>query len=150
MKCLTAQEAREWCVQHSIPLDARGLPQPEFEDAEGRDFKIPLDAGARIGLLHELFEQIPAGEEVLVWFHDWSVWPSGQRWHMFHRFRASYGETRPIWDVPAQVFSPAEREDLISCAAFAILFLSDCHVVAATGDTWLFFSHDAIGWICRR
>jgi hypothetical protein len=69
---------------------------------------------------------------------------------MFERFRDSYGEHRWLSEAPAYVFSPTEREDVISFVGFAILFLWDCHLVTATGDTGLFLSHDEIGWIYSR
>ena len=150
MRAVTINEAQEWCRSHEITVDARGLPQPAFADAQGLDFKIPADTGRRIALLHQLFLSLPAGQEVLVWFDDWGVWPSGERKHMFERFRDSYGEHRWLSEAPAYLFAPAEREDAISFAGFAILFLWDCHILTETADTWFFFSHDEIGWICSR
>ena len=150
MRAITKTEAYAWCVANNIALDERQLPQPDFADKRGHDFKIPGDTGRRVTLLSQLFRSIPADQEILLWFTQWGVWPSSERPHMFERFRASYGERRPLSDAPAFVFSPAEREDLISFAGFAILFLWDCHVLAATGDTWLFLIHDEIGWICSR
>ena len=147
MRALTRSEACEWCIAHLIALDERQLPSPEFPNIPGNDFKIPGDTGRRIALLHELFRRIPTDQEILLWFTEWGVWPSSERPHMFERFRDSYGEHRWLSDAPAYVFSSAEREDLISFVGFCILFLWDCHLVTATGDTWLFLSHDKIGWI---
>jgi len=129
-------------------LNERQLPQPNFTDSQGRDFKIPSDTGQRIALLSGLFRNMPADQEILLWFTEWGVWPSSERAHMFERFRNSYGEHRHLSDAPAFVFSTAEREDLISFAGFGILFLWDCHVLTSSGDTWLFLSHDEIGWTC--
>ncbi len=134
----------------SIPLDGHQRPEPSFSDVEGRDFDIPEDAGRRVALLENLFRDFPEGGEVLLWITEWGVWPSGERLHMFKRFLASYGEDRQLDDVPAFVFGANEREDLISFAAFAILFLWDCHVLTSDGEAWLFLSHDEMGWICSR
>lgn len=147
MHALTKAEAQEWCVARGIRLNDRGLPQPGFTEAQGRNFKIPGDAGHRIALLHQLFAYVRADQELLLWFDDWGVWPSGERPHMFTRFRDSYGEHRWLSEVPAYVFAPAEREDAISFAAFAILFLWDCHLLTTSADGWLFLSHDEVGWI---
>jgi hypothetical protein len=147
MRALTKSEARAWCIAHQVSLDERQLPQPGFPNEQGRDFKIPGDTGQRIALLGELFQSIPAGQEVLLWFSEWGVWPSSERPHMFERFRDSYGEHRWLSDAPAYLFSPAEREDLISFVGFGILFLWDCHLLTASADTWLFLSHDEVGWI---
>ena len=148
MRALTESEACAWCAAHQIALDERQCPQPKFTESQGRDFKIPGDTGRRISLLSGLFRTIPNEQEFLLWFTEWGVWPSCERRHMFERFRDSYGEHRWLSDAPAYVFNPSEREDLISFAGFAILFLWDCHALSESGDTWLFFSHDEIGWIC--
>src|SRR4051812_32712789 len=125
MHALTKIEAQEWCRSREITIEERGLPQPTFADAQGLDFKIPADTGRRIALLHQLVGSLPAAQEVLVWFDDWGVWPSGERKHIFERFRDSYGEHRWLSEAPAYVFSASEREDAISFAAFALLFLWD-------------------------
>jgi|SRR5581483_10810546 len=150
MRALTKSEACEWCNAHQVSLDERQLPQLDFSEDQCRDFKIPGDTGRRIALLTQLFQSIPTDQEVLVWFNEWGVWPSSERRHMFERFRDSYGEHRWLSDAPAYVFSPAEREDLMSFVGFGILFLWDCHVLTAARDAWLFLSHDEIGWICSH
>jgi hypothetical protein len=61
--------------------------------------------------------------ETLVWFTEWGVWPSSERPHIFARFRASYGETRPLIEVPAHVFGRDEHEDLLSFVTLGVLFL---------------------------
>ena len=147
MRSLTKLEAQEWCAARHICLNERRLPQPDWEISQRQDFKIPADTGRRIALLNKLFRIIPAEHEIIVWFTDWGIWPSSERSHMFERFRDSYGEHRSFSDAPAYVFSPVEREDLISFVGFGILFLWDCHVLTATGDHWLFLSHDEVGRI---
>jgi hypothetical protein len=150
MRALTKPEAFEWYASHNIALNERQLPQPIFAEIQGLDFKIPQDAGRRIALLNNLFKHVPSDQEILLRFSDWGVWSSGERPHMFERFRDSYGEHRWLSEAPAYVFSPTEREDVISFVGFAILFLWDCYLVTATGDTGLFLSHDEIGWIYSR
>jgi len=150
MRALTKAEACEWYISNSIALDNHQLPQPSIDGGEGLDFKIPRDTGRRIELLTEVFLSVPADQEILLWFTEWGIWSSWERHHMFERFRDSYGEHRWLSEAPAYVFSPAEREDLISFVGFGILFLWDCHVVTAKGDAWLFLSHDEIGWIYSR
>ena len=150
MHVLAKSEACDWCAAHSVDLDERRLPQPSFAESQVRNFKVPSDTGRRMALLNRLFYSVPADQEILLWFTEWGVWPSSERPHMFERFRDSYGEHRPLSGAPAYVFNPAEREDLISFVGFGILFLWDCHVLTASADTWLFLSHDEIGWICSN
>jgi hypothetical protein len=81
----------------------------------------------------------------LVWFHDWAVWPSGQRMHVFERFRRPYGETRMLIASPGHVFDQDEMDDAISFVTLAVLFLWDCYVVTPKHSKLLFFSHDEYG-----
>jgi hypothetical protein len=81
----------------------------------------------------------------LMWLDDWAVWPSGQRIHVFDRFRLSYGDTRPLINSPAHLFDRAEYEDAISFVTIALLFLWDCYVLTSHGRKLLFFSLDEYG-----
>jgi hypothetical protein len=82
---------------------------------------------------------------LLVWVANWDVWPSGQRMHVFDRFRMSYGETRLLNHSPGHVFDKDEIEDAISFVTLAVLFLWDCYVVTPKRSKFLFFSHDEYG-----
>jgi hypothetical protein len=80
--------------------------------------------------------------EVLVWFTEWGVWPSAERPHIFTRLRASYGELRPLIDIPAHVFAPSEVEDALSFVTLGVLFLWDVNVIGRGGARMLQYSHD--------
>jgi hypothetical protein len=84
-------------------------------------------------------------EQFLVWFDDWGAWPSGQRMHVFEKFRLGYGETRSISAAPAHIFIDAEIEDAVSFVTIGVLFLWDCYVLTPQGTKALFFSHDEWG-----
>lgn len=141
MRSLTATEAARWCRSQGLGSD-RGLPR---RPARIHEFAIPSDAGQRVALVAEHLRPFSSGT-ALVWFDDWAVWPSGQRMHAFERFRASYGEDRPLIEIPAFLFSRSEFEDLASFVTIGVLFLWDVHVTAARGRSQLFFSHGEIGW----
>lgn len=81
----------------------------------------------------------------LVLLDNWSVWPSGQRMHIFERFRKSYDETRQLIDAPGHIFQCSEMEISISLVCISVLFLWDCYVVVPDSPKLLFFSHDAFG-----
>jgi len=104
------------------------------------------DSGQRVALAADHLKAF-ANAETLVWFDDWAVWPSGQRMHIYERFLASYGETRPLIEVPAFLFVEQEYEDLVSFVTLGVLFLWDVHVVGAKAGRQLFYSHDEVGWI---
>jgi hypothetical protein len=142
MKVLSPKEAATWCETHHVALSHRGLPDRSDADLK---FEIPRDTQKRVYLVSQAMETF--GDELLflVWFDDWSVWPSGQRMHVFDRFRASYQETRRLIDSPGHVFDGTEIEDGTSFVTIAALFLWDCYVVNPRGTKLLFLSHDEYG-----
>lgn len=146
MQTLTKEEARDWCKGRSIGLDSRGRPDGGSADAQ---FAIPEDAGKKILLVAGHLQEFRDEAEVLVWFTEWGVWPSSERPHIFSRFRASYGEVRPLIEVPAQVFGAEEHEDVVSFATLGVLFLWDLFVVAGQGRPLLHYSHDQYGWLAK-
>jgi hypothetical protein len=123
-------------------LSDRGLPQ--LSDATTK-FKIPEDAQKRVVLVSQGMRAFTDASHFLVWFNDWAVWASGQRMHVFDRFRMSYGETRLLSDSPGHVFEQREIDDAISFVTLAVLFLWDCYVVTPKRSKLLFFSHDEYG-----
>jgi hypothetical protein len=143
MRALTKSEAKKWCPTQGATLGSNGFP-----DAKGKtkSFVIPTDAGQRVALAAEHLVGFRNGK-TLVWFDDWAVWPSGQRMHIFERFLASYGETRPLIEASAFLFAEQEFEDLVSFVTLGVLFLWDVHVVTAKARRLLFYSHDEVGWI---
>jgi hypothetical protein len=141
VKVLSKQEATLWCQEHEIALHW-GLPDRATAE---REFKIPSDAQARVGLVEQAMKLFDGEPQFLVWFSDWGVWPSGQRMHVFDRFRMSYGVTQPLIESPGHVFEGTELEDAVSFVTLGVLFLWDCHVVAPSQSKLLFFSHDEFG-----
>jgi hypothetical protein len=139
---LTPDETTLWCSQNEITLTGRGLP--EKSDAFFR-FTIPEDAGRRVWLVSQGMRAFRDEPAFLVWFDDWSVWPSGQRMHVFDRFRLSYGESRPLIESPGHTFAGRDIEDAISFVTLAVLFLWDCYVVTPQRSKLLFFSHNEYG-----
>ena len=142
MNTLSREQTSEWCRQHEIALNDRGLPERSEASAQ---FKIPADAQKRVHLVSYCLSTFKSEPTFLVWFDDWDVWPSGQRMHIFDRFRMSYGETRPLSQCPGHVFEEGEIEDAISFVTLAVLFLWDCYVVTPERSKLLFFSHDEYG-----
>ena len=131
-----------WCRQHEIGLSDIGLPERSDSSAK---FKIPADAQKRVHLVSQGMRAFGSEALFLVWLHDWDAWPSGQRMHVFERFRMSYGETRSLIDSPGHVFDRGEIDDAISFVTLAVLFLWNCYVVTPRRSKLLFFSHDEYG-----
>lgn len=141
MKVLSRQEAKRWCSSHRIALSGGA---PDLSDINLR-FAIPSDAGRRVWLAQSAMSAFAGERAVLVWVTGWSAWPSGERMHVFDRFRLSYDETRPLIDAPAHLFDGAEIEDAVSLVTIAVLFLWDCFVVTPNRAKLLHFSHDEFG-----
>jgi hypothetical protein len=141
MRSLSREEAKSWCVDHGVSLDERGHP---VRPADVKSFSIPEDAGKKVVLVAEQVGSYRSGSEVLVWFTEWGVWPRSERPHVFERFRQSYGETRPLIEIPAFLFLRSEFEDVMSFVTLGVLFLWDVFVVS--GSRVLHFSHDEFGW----
>lgn len=145
MRTYTMSEAGKWCQAQGATLGPHGFPVTQRKT---ESFVIPAGAGQRVALVAEHLERFGGSGERLVWFADWAAWPSGQRMHVFERFLASYGETRPLIETPAFLFAEQEYEDLLSFVTLGVLFSWDVHVVASEGRTrLLFYSHDEVGWI---
>src|SRR5262249_51829010 len=140
MKVLSEQEATLWCQAHEVSLY---LGMPDKSSAEFR-FKIPVDAQARVLLVENAMKNFANEPLCLMWFDNWGVW-SGQRLHVFDRFRTSYGETRPLIESPGHLFNQTEIEDATSFATIAVLFLWDCYVLVPRLRKLLYFSHDEFG-----
>jgi hypothetical protein len=143
MQILSKASATNWCSTNQVPLSAFGVPERSPTDAAR--FDIPEDAGKRVYLVSECMADFRDATNFLVWFDDWSVWPSGERMHIFDRFRFSYGETAPLIDFPAGLFEQNEIEDATSYVTLAVLFLWDCYVVTPNSARFVFFSHDEWG-----
>ena len=141
MKFLTKNDAIQWCRENQINLDDQERPAL---DTTLKDFKIPSDAGQRVALVNTQFQEIWEEGEILIWIREWSVWESGERLHIFNRFRQSYGESRLLNEIPAQLISKNEYEDGLSIVTLAVLFLWDCYVLTK-GRQVLFYSHDEYG-----
>jgi hypothetical protein len=142
MKVLSLTEAVAWCQAHQVALNRRGLP--DRSDAHLK-FKIPQDTQKRVYLVSQAMEPFADEPLFLVWFDDWSVWPSGERMHIFDRIRMSYGETRRLIEAPGHIFDGTEIVDGTSFVTIAALFLWDCYVVSPGKTKLLYLSHDEYG-----
>jgi len=143
MKIFSQFEILSWCTHYSIPIYKNKI---NLNNLKLLQFRIPSDAGKRIYKTKELFERFKNETEILIWITEWSIWPSGERIHIFDRFRLSYGETAILIEKPGHIYNNKEYEDALSLCTICTLFLWDCYVVNNKFDKVLFFSHDEIGY----
>ncbi|MEM0966083.1 MAG: hypothetical protein AAGJ81_08055 [Verrucomicrobiota bacterium] len=142
MKAIDKTAAKEWCEAHDFEIDSGGLPSliPTTEK-----FSIPEDAGARVALVRGHMRAFCDEEETCVWLNDWSVWPSGQWEHLFQQFRLSYGISEKLAELPCQLIQKKEFDATVSTVIYAVLMLWDCYVLGASGQRFVFYSHDEVG-----
>ncbi len=150
IKFLTESEAVTWCASNQIALNDRGRPDTQQYQGKIEKFNIPSDAGARVALVVGKFENFKNENETLIWIKDWSIWKSGERMHIFDRFRLSYGEQRSLCDAPAGIIHVNEYEDGLSIVVCAVLFLWDCYILNKKGSKILFYSHDEFGFYLNK
>jgi hypothetical protein len=142
VRFLSKHEAMQWCSDNHFALNDWGRPDCSSPEQK---FKIPPDAQHRVHLVKRIMEEFVDTTNLLVWFHDWMVWESGQ-WHpLVNRLRMSYGETRRLIDIPAQLFESGEAEDATSFVVTAVLFLFDCYIICPSQRRIILFSHDEWG-----
>ena len=144
MQTLSKGDAKRWCQSQGARFDEQGFPKPK---ERSKTFEIPEDAGRRVALVAKHLKRFQLTGKVLVWYDDWGAWPSAQRMHIFERFLASYGEKRPLAEIPAFLFSQGEHEDVVSFVTLGVLFLWDVRVVGMKARRLAFYSHDEVGWI---
>ncbi|MBK8476328.1 MAG: hypothetical protein IPL39_08395 [Opitutaceae bacterium] len=144
MKAVDLSTAQAWCAEHGFAIGEFGLPA--LRGADGlKEFAIPEDAGKRVALVRGHMRRFEKEEEVCIWLDDWDVWQSGQRWHIFERFRLSYGVGESIMQRPCHLIQKEEFDTAISIAVFAVLMLADCHILGSSGGVYTFYSHDEWG-----
>ncbi len=143
MRFLSDKECKQWCHNNHVEMDKHG--HPNITAAKGaREFAIPADAGRRIALVKEHMSAFAKGK-ALVWITGWGIWPSSERYHIFERWRLSYGCNKNLAALPGQFFSAEEYEDMVSCVTLSVMFLWDCFVLVPFGKRALFYSHDEFG-----
>ncbi len=144
MKAIDCAEAQTWCTARGFSLGESGLPV--FRSADGLEkFAIPRDAGNRVALVRAEMKRFEEEEEICIWLDDWGVWQSGQWWHIFERFRLSFGINESLVQRPCHVVQKAELDTAVSIVVFTVLMLADCHVLGSSGRAYTFFSHDEWG-----
>jgi len=66
---------------------------------------------------------------------------------LFTRYRSSFGEERPLIDVPGHLLEPHDDEEAVSILAMSLLFFWDCYVLPISKRGTFFTSHDESCWL---
>ena len=148
MRFLRQVECAEWCQKRRLPLPAELSRKKSSNRFATEEFSIPNDAGRRVSLCRLLWSVAtgPAPATRLVWIDEFGVWPSGEHMPLFHRLRASLGETRNLFDVPGHLCEEGDEDDGLSVLSVSALFLWDCYVYSEN-EVIVALSHDEYGTI---
>ena len=144
MRFVTVLEAREWALAHGYAFQPFGTQaRLDSHSFRTRRYAIPEDAGARVALCRSLWESIVGGQlDGLLWVTEWGVWPSGEHMPLVQTLRTAHGESRPLIEAPALHFGAADDDAAFSFFILSALFLWDCYLLASSGESGAFLSHD--------
>jgi len=144
MRFITVPEATDWARAHGYPFQPFGIQtRLECGSFRTRRYAIPEDAGARVALCRSLWESIVRGQpEALLWVTEWGVWPSGEHMPLIRILRTAHGESRPLIEAPALQFRASDDDAAFSFFILSALFLWDCYLLAPSGESGAFLSHD--------
>jgi hypothetical protein len=67
---------------------------------------------------------------------------SSENFHVFYRLRESYGERRPLYEAPGQLFLKYEDADLQTFIEVALLCGRDFYLLPTPAYAAAFMSHD--------
>ncbi|SRR5208282_411380 len=150
MWCLTNEESRNWCEGRGLNLDAAAHPSL---DGRAHSVIAPFSGTTCSKLLwlsSVLASNLEPFDQCLLWVTLWGIWSSSENWHLFYRLRETYGERRPIWDAPGQLFQKHESADLTTFIQLALIFGLDFYLVPAPSDNAAFVSHDELLKFCTN
>jgi len=144
MRFITVPEATEWARAHGYNFQPFGTQARLDSDAfRTRRYATPEDAGARVALCRSLWESIVHGQpEALLWVTEWGVWPSGEHLPLIQTLRTAHGESRPLIEAPGLHFRASDDDAAFSFFILSALFLWDCYLLAPSGESGAFLSHD--------
>jgi hypothetical protein len=146
MKLLTADESRDWALQHGFPIN-QSFGHPIASEVRPQLlFLMPSDAGARVALARGLWQRAAAeSTESLLWVTDWGVWPSGEHPPLAEAVRRGVGADRPLHEGPGHLFAEGQEDAALSILTLSVLFLWDCWLLPAGEHPCVFVSHDEYG-----
>lgn len=129
MRAITNHECERWAASNPGP-----------HDAQARTYRLDPDAGVRTVLARKLAAAADTG---LLWITAWGVFPNLENIALFHAYRRSFGEARPLSAAPGHVFDADDREHVECITAMALYFFWDATLL--TEAIAVRFSHDE--WI---
>ena len=151
MRFFTPDEARDWALACGVSIPSgRSTPEHEPGHLQFVRFLLPQTPGQVPWLARFLSECLSPRDSCLMWVTEWGVWPSSENWHLYYRFRQSYGDGRLLKEAPGHLFLDYEQADLMSFLQLGIVSGWDIHLLptlqyGGPDAARVFCSHDE--WI---
>lgn len=141
MKILTKKDASD--LLDGKPLDAFITHlSSRLKLVEGT-YSAPVKAGVQI-VLSKLFAYLLLRDSpVCLYVTCWGI--ATEHLDLFHGYRRSLGESRPLIETPVHFFEQADEDAFISVLCMVFFFSWDASVFDTTGRSLLQTSHD--GWL---
>ncbi len=135
MRSLTEADAKSWLLERGIqqaPYD-----MPEYISA-GAYRQVQIPAGEQQGdaFAAAVVKACGTFQEALLHFTDWSIYTPAQMATIVAVLQA-HGETRPLIEVPAQVFAGEETDLLSALLGRVIHFEWSAYLYVEGGPTFL-------------
>src|SRR5205809_8140608 len=83
---------------------------------------VPADTGAKTSIARELATLLLQNSEIFLYVRGWKVWPSAENMDLFHGYRSSRGEDRPLWEAQVHLFSVEEKATFFSILSMGLYF----------------------------
>lgn len=132
MKLRTSLECERWLAEHGLPLDLDGGNR---RSAQRMGVRVPGDAGRKTAIARELAAKLlTSSSSVIFVVVGHGIWPSSEHPDLFLRYRASFGDTRPLHEAPCHELNSDEVSTLASLFAMSLYFSWDAVIVAGDGS----------------
>ena len=134
MRFYTESECETWLAGHN-----RQKPD-KIEGLHTAEVSYPSTPGKIEYFAHCIATTLTCRMPTLLWITEWGIWRAN--WHLYYRFRQSYGDQRLLHEAPGHMFLEFESEDLGSFLQLAMLNGWDGYVLTEANYMNTFFSHD--------
>jgi hypothetical protein len=145
MQFLSKDEAIQMAIRLAGPGAATKFePKPDAKVSAESSFSLEDEVGRYFYLANVIRNWLSPTLGVLYLATEYGIWPSRENLPLWHRFRSSLGEFRPVHEAPGCMFDPGEMSDLVSFLHLSLVSGWGGFVLSSEGKA-VTFSHD--DWI---
>lgn len=141
MRIVSKKECHSWVSSKArIPFSWSALAGVYGHSAA---YLLPRDAGRRTAVARELSALIDRSGEGLLWITEWGASPSSENMPLFHGYRRSLQEDRPLGAAPGHLFEDSDIRELECLLDLVLYFFWSASLIDA-GSTWLRITHELL------